>query len=202
MNGLVLCSGGKNPFKAGSGAVLTDLIDGITHSDASHSAMLIDGNWWESTILGGISGPQANPQGPRLAEYGAEGGHVLLLPFLPAYEPDWAAVLAGAERLVALRAKGRMPYNVRRLFGDAIERSIACDLAFLPADGILAYLAAHSMGLVCSEMAGTLMMYGGVPAKMRAAGLPFLPHQHGQAIGCAPADLAAMPIWQNSIPLI
>lgn len=202
LNGLVLFRGGKNPLKAGPGAVLTDLIDVITHSDNSHSAMLINGKLYESTISGGISGPQESDPAARLAEYRAEGGHADLYPFQPQFEPDWGAALAGAQKMIALREAGRMPYNVKRLFGDAVDRSLVFDLVALPADGILAYLADHSMGVVCSEMAGTLMVYGGVPAKMAAAGIPFLPNQHGQPIGCSPQDLANMPIWQPPVTLL
>jgi hypothetical protein len=201
-NGLVLFQGGKNPFKAGPGAVLTDLIDALTHSDDSHTAMQINGKLYESTIAGGVSGPQISDLGQRVTEYSKQGGHAHLLPFLPQFEPDWDAMTAGALQMIALREEGQMPYNVKRLFGDAVQRSIVFDLAALPADGILAYLADHSMGVVCSEMAAFLIQYGLVVPKLTAAGIPWLPHQHGQPIGCSPQDLANTPAWATPIQLI
>lgn len=201
MNGLVLFHGGKNPLKAGPGAVLTGLIDAFTRSADSHSGFAVDGKLYESTEENGISGPQVNDLAARVAGYTKQGGSSHLYQFLPQFEPDWEAVVAGAQKMIALREQGKMPYNVKRLFGDAVQRSLVFDLVCLPADGILEYMAEHSMGVVCSEMAGTLMMYGGTAAKVAAAGIPFLPLQHGQPIGCAPQDLQNMPIYQPPVTI-
>lgn len=201
-NGLMIFQGGKNPLKAGPGAVLTDLIDAFTHSDDSHSAIAFGGQLYESTIEKGVRGPQVNDADERIAEYRHDGGHALLFPFLPQFRPDWEALLAGAEKMIALRKAGKMPYSVKRLFGDAVSRSILFDMVALPADGIISYLSDHDLGVVCSEMAAFLMQYGGVDSKAYLGGVQWLPAQHGQPIGCAPADLVAMHIWDTPQKLL
>ncbi len=80
--------GGDIIFFAGAG-FLSDVIDLVTHSQVSHSAMILDpdlvidgvpqhlGNipWTpniiESTVLNGISGPQINRLDQRMTNYGA-----------------------------------------------------------------------------------------------------------------------------------
>jgi hypothetical protein len=206
--GLVLFAGGRDPFHAGPGAVLSDLIDAVSHSQYSHAAVCMPSGGappliYESTIEGGISGPQENDLTARVEQYVRQGGHAWLFPFLPQFQPNWDGVASTALAMIAQRKAGKLPYNVRRLFGDAMEMSWVFDLIALPADGIIAYLAAHSKGVVCSEMAGLLMQGGNVPALMAAAQIPWLPNVRppGQPIGDSPQDLGMLPIYLPTVQL-
>ncbi|HLI84801.1 MAG TPA: hypothetical protein VKV17_12840 [Bryobacteraceae bacterium] len=203
VNGLVLFSGGRNPFRAGPGFLLTDLIAKITGSPWTHSAIKVGPGIFESTIKNGVSGPQYNPFDADLEEYLKEGGRVDVFEFLPQFEPDWDALERAAWQMISLRMQGKLPYNVERLFGDAVQRSPIFDVVALPADGVITYLAAHSKGVVCSEMAAILMEAGGVRGKAVAAGVPWLPNVRppAQPIGCAPADLAAMALYKPPVGL-
>jgi len=216
--GVVLFAGGLNPFVAGPGTALTGLIDAMTPGvpvalgrkvKMSHTAVCMPSNGkdpyiYESTISGKISGPQRSSLASDLAVYAKGKGHAWLFPFLPQFEPDWASLEATALRMIAEREAGNLPYNVRRLFADAELRSWVFDLIALPADGIIAYLAAHSKGVVCSEMAGLLIQGGGVVPKLTSAGIPWLPNVHppGQPITDAPADIGLMPMFQPAIQLL
>ena len=214
----MLFSGGRNPFHAGFGAILTDLIDAMTkfvevspdrHVKMSHSAVAMPSNGnapyiYESTIENGISGPRKSDLADTLAGYGKQGGHAWLFPFLPQFRPDWDALEVTAQHMIALRQAGLMPYNVKRLFDDAEERSLIFSLLALPFDGIITYEGAHSRGVVCSEMAGLLLQGGGVPDKCKALGVPWLPNVNppGQPIGDSPADVGNMPIYYGAIQLV
>jgi hypothetical protein len=95
--GVVLFKGGADPLKAGPGAILTILIDAMTqpvvidgHKEKiSHSALFDGTDLYESTISGGVSGPQRSVLDERVAEYRGQGGHAWLFPFLPQFAPDW-----------------------------------------------------------------------------------------------------------------
>ena len=204
--GIVLFEGGTDPLRAGFGAVLSELIKAVTHSNYSHSAMLPpnSGMIFESTIKNGISGPQENSLSSTLTEYGNEGGHAWVFNFLPQFAPDWDAVATFQQQLIALRVAGKMPYNVRRLFEDGIKRSWVADVVFLPADGVILYLGDHSKGIVCSEDCGLSCQAGGVVTKLTAAGIPWLPNvaPPNQPIGCSPQDLADMPMFSPPVQLL
>jgi hypothetical protein len=139
----------------------------------------------------------------RLSDYSKQGGHAWLLPFLPQFMPDWAAAETAAFQMIALRERGKMPYNVERLFGDAEERSWIFDLVALPAAGIIAYLAAHSKGVVCSELVGLLIQAGGVAPKLTAAGIAWLAavNPPGQPIGCSPQDIVNVEMFRTPVQL-
>jgi hypothetical protein len=203
LGGLVLFAGGHDPFRAGFGVVLTDLIDLMSHSQYSHSAIAMPARGaaayiYESTITsdGKINGPQRADIAGRVADYGKEGGHAWILPFLPPYAPDWNQAEAVALQMVAQRIAGKLPYNVTRLFKDAQEMSTWFDVLTLPEAGLIDWMAEHSKGVVCSEMAGLVCQGGQVDEKAKAAGIAWLPKVKppGQPIGDTPADLAAMPI--------
>src|SRR5579872_5617152 len=105
-NGLVLFEGGENLFKAGLGSLLTDGIRLTTHSPFSHAGMLVGGKLYESTRgtdTNGkyVSGPQVNDPEMRVAGYIKQGGHAYLYLFATQFTPDWDAMLAGAEHLIA-----------------------------------------------------------------------------------------------------
>jgi hypothetical protein len=105
--------------------------------------------------------------------------------------------------MVVLRMAGKLPYNVLRLFDDAEQRSWVFDVAALPVDGVIAYLGARSRGLVCSEMVGLMLQAGGVPAKLAAGNIPWMPSvvPPGQVIGCSPADVGDIPMFEEPIQL-
>ena len=185
--GVVLFAGGRDPLEAGPGAVLTLLIDAMTKFGFSHTALAMPAAGvtapyiHESTIRDGVSGPQRSDLNACLAECRKQGGHARLFPFLPQFEPDWADAEAAALQLISEREQGRMPYNVERLFADAEERSWVFDVVALPADGVISYLAAHSKGIVYSEMVGLLAQAGGVVARLTAVGIPGCRRSHHQA---------------------
>jgi hypothetical protein len=217
--GLLLFAGGLDPLVAGPGALLTGLIDVMTKAvpvgngkavKMSHSAICMPSRGrapyiYESTKGGGIpSGPQRSDLAALLAEYAKGHGHAWLFPFMPQFEPDWAAVEAAALHMIALREAGLMPYNVQRLFNDAEQRSLIFDLLAMPAAGIIAYEGARSKGVVCSEEAALLIEAGGVVAKLAAAGIAWMPNvaPPGQPIGNGPVDLGLTPMFLPAVQLL
>lgn len=212
--GLAAFQGGSNPFRAGlTGAALSGLIEELTHSKLSHVGLVPPAVYWpapstpcliESTIWGKTSGPQCNNLWSRLElDYAAKGGHAWLYPLLPQFAPDWPALWDAAQQLFARVRIGQLHYSVKRLFADATERNLA--FAVLPVAGILAQLGEHDSGLVCSECAGLLLQAGGVDARAKAAGVPWLPKVEpvaGQPIGCAPEDLVEMPLYAAPVTLL
>lgn len=213
--GLVAFSGGTSVRKAGLlGATLSFLIEKITRSKLSHVAIVPPAFYWhdsqpwilESTIWKGVSGPQFNPLPARLhADYELKGGHASYLAFQPAFEPNWPDLWAHGQQMIQLQKAGKLHYSVKRLFADAVNRSVVFDAISLPAAGIIERLSQADHGLVCSECAGLLMQGGGVNSKAVARGIPWLPAAvpiAGQPIGCSPQDLEEMPIWATPIPIL
>lgn len=211
--GIVFFSGGLNPFKAGfGGATLSRLIDVVTGSKYSHTAVLLPQQCWsapgqprifESTIWKFASGPQFNNLLPRLQEdYIAKGGHAWVRTYKPEFAPDWKAVIQTATQLDVLRQAGKLHYSVKRLFADAVDKSPV--FAALPVAGLLMHLGEHDEGIVCSEAVALAEQGGGVDAKVKAAGFPWLPDVlpvAGQPIGCAPADIDKQPTWAQEIQI-
>lgn len=211
--GLMLFAGGTNIFKAGPGALLSLEIEHETGQPYSHTAVLFPKSYWpspdqpwiqESTKWQGVSGPQWNNLSTRLIlDYEKAGGHAWLYQFLPPFVPDWSKAWAGAQQLIAAQKAGKLHYSVAHLFGDAVNRDWVFSL--LPIAGILEHVSEDSAGIVCSEDAGMVFQDGGVADKAKAAGIPWLPTAKpipGQAIGCSPGDLAAMPLYGQRITLL
>jgi hypothetical protein len=207
LGGVVLFEGGEDPFRAGpEAAALSALIKAFTKSKFSHSSVLPAGapDIFESTIENGVSGPQQNNLAGTLASYGKGGGHAWIFNFLPQFTPDWLALTATGQHMIWERAGGKLPYDVKRLFSDAEMRSWVFDVVALPADGVIAYLGAHSKGIVCSEMVGLLLQGGGVESKAASAGVPWFPSivPAGQPIGCSPQDVVNMPLFLPPVQLL
>jgi hypothetical protein len=204
--GLVLFQGGSNPLKAGiEGAVLSELIEVLTHAPYSHSALLLpDGQTIvQSTIWNDISGPQESNLDAFLTDvYAKKGGHAWYRPFMPQFMPDWTGVQTSANRMIELVAEGKLHYSVKRLFADATQRNFG--FAALPVAGILDWIAEHDKGIVCSECVGLLLQAGGVRDKVQDTGFSWFPKVNppGQPIGCSPGDVNALPIWEAMVEIL
>lgn len=177
----VFFHGSDDPIKAGSGAILSGIIEDVTNAPWSHCGYLSANgeDLFESTIWHNVSGPQWNKLVDRLPEY-VDGGRVVAMPYLPKFAPNWEQVEAVSSNLVALRRVGRCPYAVEHLFGDLVDDTILEHL------GIFEQVARYFMcknGLVCSECL----------AKVRGLS-PW--------IGATPAQLATRPDYGAPIQLI
>ena len=180
-----------DPLKAGPGAVLSGIIEKVTDGGPSHCGYLTFVNGalqlFELTIWKGVDGPQWNAFADRIGDY-ANGGRVLVCPYLPECAPDLDAVETEAARLIALRQAGQCPYAIWHLPADLIEKEAAVR-RILDCGGIehLAELlekdATRTHGLVCSECLADVT-------------------GHAPYIGVTPAQAMARPLYAQGIQLL
>ena len=195
--------GGTNPFKAGIGGILSEIIDLFDGSSLSHIGIALPSKYWPGGTPymaectrgdGDVDGPQFNEIPRRLeTAYVSRGGYGYLREFADGFMPDWDALNTDALRMSDLRVHGKLHYSVWRLLEDAITRSAVLEI--LPAAALIERLGADDASLVCSEYGAILMESGGVRAKCYAAGIPWLPFSRptpGVAIGCTPNDIWAL----------
>jgi hypothetical protein len=221
--GIVCFSGGTDPRKAGlGGAALSWIIEHVAKPELpsefalSHIGLIVPATdvppaWiLESTIFRAVSGPQENLIDVRLAEYRQEGGRAIFYAFQPSFSPDWDSVYLAASQLIAEQKAGRLHYGALHLGADLLAHEPLLRRAIDAFTGASVAETIEHMCLlkpdpVCSEMVGLLLMAGGVPSLMQAAGLSWLPNTKpvaGQVWGCTPEDIRDLPIWQNGVTLL
>ena len=156
---------------------------------------------FHSSIFQGISGPQLSVLSDVMQEY-AEGGSVIVYPFLPQFEPSWPDFWEYVEQLITLQRQGKLPYAWQHLVGDLIDRSkflrVALDLIGpVPLGSLIRKTAYAASGMVCSECAEGAMSAALVRSKARAAGIDWCPKTMGRGLGCAPGELILpdLPIY-------
>lgn len=144
---------------------------------------------WESTRWNGVSGPQINFLAPRLAgDYHKKGCHSWLLPFDLDHEPDWDRTLSAVNQLVGLRKAGKLHYNIKELFSDAVE-SIPGHEYILPLDLIDDIGKCDQDDQVCSHFVVDALTVGGLR-------FPF------QGWGCSPEQIRDLPWYLNPVQIL